>query len=1279
MKKMSEFDSLEDFGYKSTINGEGKVEFVKCDSDFETITDSLDTSIVYADGDLTTGRFFDLATILSAGTINVNYEDAGATDQAELALDYNLATSLAVLGSVYSTVMIGVNKIQDTYPNGYQALSIVTGVNTMVIDNNNKYTYGSDPYSIMDYTGYEVIETYNGALNATFQIDASTSFTGGIYSILFLDGQPQSGALYEHHIQPKQVTLDKFYGSLTPYELDLLVPPHDRTNAYPRHAIATNNILFVGDDYDSFLATELNWASTADDEEANYIWRKLYPDGQKNLDSDDGLMQKMVLTIAKSYDNIKKYQDQLKYQQHIGYGQSNHISKDLVELLANQWNWALGHNLKQDDYSEYIYSQYENYITGQSQQKLSAKDVNFEMWRRVLSNIVTLYKKKGTKEAIKYIANMYGLPEALLWIEELVAIASKSISGEELIESESNIVVPDGSGRQWYINDLGSATTLPYHVIHNTKYLSINISPFDAIEFDFYDWGWENHPDIIDVNGTSFELSGTSEITKSAWFAKVLNATIKSDGSARYEESYPLLEREADYYYSGSVNQFSLSSLEPYMDFLDDNWNILISNLVPASSKLISVGTLYRNAMWHREKHQWISELDPRELPFNEVVDLPNFVPVAEVNLSTLTNIQPVETPAEAFINKTAEVEPMVVEGAKSIVASDSVGVPQYNGYLRKLISGVAYDVDYAGEYFTPPTDSDELDYEYSGTVLTINSPLLESISGNQGTLVIEDYDSAALVVSNENILEMVFSASNLSDSGYTKIEGELFKKQEEEAIVVDTEKVYSIMSVDYESSTHGVYKVSSVENIDTFDFIEVDSDYLPYINSSVQVTYIDTGTSQIRTTPSIGLFSLPVGANNQVVDWFDFIDSGALDRLRILNNAEGMSYDEIIHGLKIVAEYLSEGGNLSDVVTFATWFYNVAMGTELEANLFVWFFQQPIAITYGSLLVLEFVKRDPSWNLTSPTIALINNVAHNQTKATFQRIINFFNWKIPEQTMNYANYILTGHSNWNFPTINTEQRSELNDYSLTGTVTVGGLNYLNAPILQDKQEYFLRTRIVTHAPKSWGYTSGVLFFPVVESGGTLIDSGYDLSYINNIKYYGRYFTYMTTPKVPNADVQNTSDTGTWPLSSDASISVKWDGVGDSDRIEVQYLATGTTAPPSTAITDKHYTGITSEEWEGSGLTISVQARDGVGDDYIYTLQTTLEPDTYYWWRVKNFKSKVNTFGHNLEYFTTNEPQVFLTGGFAGGGTHEGEVQQTAEAPEGSRGGGTDPGIFESG
>lgn len=1244
MKKLTEFESLNDFGFKSELTRDGKIKYIKCDSDFESVSDLDGVNNVYPIGDISTGKFFTLNDILSGGTLNVTTDDADHGDQASLALDYNLATSLAFLGSVYSTTLIGINKIKDTYPNGFSSSTVSTGVGAIYILNSNTYTYGLPPFSVTNYTDYELIQLYNGAYDSTFAINSATTATAHTYSFIFLDGTPSNGVGFTHAVQPKTSTLDKFYSTLTPYELNLLQPPFDRSNYFPRDPIATNNVLFDGASYDTFLETELEWATSADTHEANFIWRKLYPDGQKTLDSDDDLMQKMVLTISSSFDTIKRYQDQLKFQQTIGYGVSDHISKDLVENLANQWNWTLGHNLKQDDYSEYIYSQYTNYITGQSQQKLNAKDVNFEMWRRVLANIVTLYKKKGTIEAIKYVCNMYGIPEELLWIDELVQI--KNGNATELIESESNIVVPM-SGSSYYIDENGSAKTLTYNVISNTKYLNVNVSPIDAIEYDYFDWGWDNHQDITNINGDVVTVSSTTEVTKRDFFNTIYKNTIKSDGSARYDSNYPLLEDEGEIYYTASTNKKSLTSLEPYMDFLDENWNILITNLVPASSRLMSVGTLYKNPMWNREKIKWSdTELDSKSLPFNETIQFDHVTPTANLiqpKTGTVELNEPITTMASQLTSTLEDIQisPSMMNTFSSVITTENEVGALYQNMIGNIELG-----EVPSEMLTTYNESIDVDISYSATAYTINSPIITPISGQYGTLDYVNYTSDALVVTNQNEFEIIMSASNLSDSGFTQIECFLYEKEYDDAVIVDDTKVYSIMSVEYESNSYGKYKVSNVDLIDEFDFISIESEYLPFINKIVQVTFIDSGTSQIRTSPSIGLFNLPTGVSNKNINWLEFVSSGALSKLEAIVRYLGLSINEIIPVISSIAS-LVDGGGLNEIV-LATQSINDLGLPDHGRQMFSWFFDQEPGILYGSLLTLEFVKVNESWNLGSPPYSLVNMVALNQTKASFKRVINFFNWRSPVQTISYSNLSAgTDTSDFVFPTINVSGRSEANDFSMSGTVTLGGLNDLNSDILKDKTEYFHKYRVTTQAPLSWGNISGLRYYPVGDEKGSLLDSGYDLSYYNNIKYYGRYFMYMLTPKVPVASIENLDADG---VSVDASVVSKWNGVGDSSRLELQYLITGSTVDGESG------DDIPTSSWTASAITINVPARENVGDEYIYTIQTTLEADTYYWWRVKNFKSKINAFGHNLEYFSTTRPTIFKTGDFAGGGSNEGET-----------------------
>lgn len=1239
-KKISEFESLSDFGYKTLIKSNGKVDFIKCDCTLDKISDGM-TSNVYTNGDITIGKYFSLEDILSGGNQIIPSEDHNLQTQAELSLDYTIPSSLAYLGSIYSTIQISLNNIKSKYPNGYTIVSSLTGVNSMMFNTSDTFTYGSLPFSQVDITDYELVQVYSGVYDQTFQIESQVS--GLTYVVLILDGQPSNGTVYEHIVQPKQTTLDKLYSRLNQYEKDLLVPPYNRTNYWPRDLIAPNNILMDGTRFDTFVETELSWAEEADNEESNFIWRKLYPDGQKILDSEDGLMQKLVLAMAMNFDNIKRYQDQLKYQHTIGYETSNHVAKNLIEIMSNQWNWDAGHKLNQDDYGNYIYSLYENYVTGQSQQKISAKDVNFEMWRRILANLVTLYKKKGTKEAIKYVANIYGLPEELLWIDELVEIASSKKT--ELIESESNIIVPI-DGQSWYIDDNGSAKTLSYRVIKNTKYLNVNISPFDAIDFDLYDWGSVGHPSITNVNGASTTLV-SSTATQREFFSNIYKATIKSDGSSRYENSYPLLENEGAIYYNTSTNKMTLSTLDPYMDFLDDNWNILITNLIPASSKLISLGTLYKNPMWRREKHQWNdSELDQRQLPLNEEIIFDVFNPSIEVNKTKAATIVQSEPIAKSYKKNSAIISSPQLVSSKGVGKNASLLAPTISGNTRQKMSCHMELQDPTTEYYTPPSDSETIDYIYSSTTYQIASPMFEPISGQYGTLEYVNYSNDSLVVTNQNTFPVTFSAYNLSDSGYTKLEIDLFKKYSEESIVVDETRIYSILSVDYEENTYGMYRVSNLSNIDTYDYISIQSEYLPYINNIVQVTHIDTGTSQIRTSPKIGLFNLPVSQDNSRVDWIDYFRVGAYGHLGGIYLTRKQTFQEMIQNLKLIAENIGDQSIIQSL-----------NAPESIKPMYEWFTIQNVAIIYGSLLIVEFLKGNKTYTFETKDYIVINAVTAYQSKATFKRVVNFFNWASPTQMISYTNYPTGYTGNFILPTINTNSRTSANTYSTTGTVSIGGLDSLNAEILVDKTEYFYRTRAITHAPKEWEIVAGLPKFEILESGGTLLDSGFDLNYVNGVKYYGRYFMFMKTPKVPigsliNAvSVTSSSPNPNYSLTNDASVTARWNGVGDSNRMELQYL----NVPSISAYTS--YTQISESSWSStSAITISVPSRVGIGDDYIYTIQTTLEPDTYYWWRVKNFRNKINMFGHNLEYFTSTEPKLLLTGGFAGSGRGSGEV-----------------------
>lgn len=1243
-----DFDNLDDFGLKAISTSSGNT-FIRCESDLPN-NQIFNQSTINSENDGTTGKFYTMEDILSGGTLSVALDDSISYDQAELKIDTTIAKNLAHFGSVYSTIAIYLNKIKSEYPNGFLISDSVTGTNTVVFNNNDMYMYGGSYSSITDYSEYELIQSYNDELDQTFNIVSAT--TGGTFSMLTLDGQPSSGSGYDHMVQPKTSYLDKYYSRISQYELDLLIPPYYRTNGWPRDLVAENNILLEGDRYDEFVETELNIGTLSDQDSTNIMWRRMYPDGQKILDSDDSIMQKLILVYAANFDTIKRYQEGLKYQQTIGYDPYNNVSNDLVELLASQWNLSLGRSLNQSDYSKFIYSTYDNYVTGQSQQKISERQVNFELWRRILSNIVSLYKKKGTKDAIKYIANLYGLPEDLFWIQELVETIDNNSKKKELVESESNIVVPI-SGILYYVDSTGEKKSLETPMVYNTKYLNINVSPYDAIEFDYFYWGWENHPDVSGPDGTVAISGYTSEPNRITFINDVTKKLIGSDGRSRYQYRYPYLINAGKSYYDNSINKYTLENLEPYMNFLDDNWGILITKLIPSSSRLVSNGNLYRNPFWSREKYQWQdSELDDKELPFNSGATFGPLVPSISLQNKLSSTIEIQETSAQKTLNNNVSIDIAETNAYKTNQHFVEVQLATESGKIYGVPYGMIDLEDPQILYVDSVDDTIVVDQTLSGSVLITSSPLFYPYYGQYGTLDYVDYTSTSLIVTSQNTVSIPFSASNLSDSGYTQLVVELFKKAYDTVEHVDESRTYSILNVVNENNGYGTYKVSSTYQYEVGDWIKIKSEYLPYINSLVNVSHIDSGTNQIRTSPKIGLLQSPSGSGNEIVDWNALSRSNVISTLRLLYNDFNMKYVEIIGAIEIIISYgQSRSVNLpnKELIDYVN---------SLNLNQYCYngvsqLINYPDTILFGAMLTLEYLRSSNIWTINSNPVSLFSMVSSDQLKATFNRVVDFFDWSNPSQMVVYDNVPENNiGGNWNLPSINVTARTS-NDFSTSGSVLIGGLNDLNSEILKDKEEYFMRFKAITHTPIEFGDVDGLPVFSL--SGGSLLESNYDIQYVNNIKYYGNYFIYMRTPNIPNM-LESPDYSG---VTDNSSVIVKWNGVSDSNRMEIEFMEVTGGGQFSS------YTNIPDSAWTSSAFTINIPSRLSVDDAYIYTVQTTLDPDTYYWWRVKNFRSKLNMFGLNLEYFTSTQPSLFLTGSFGDGGTNEGEIPTESTPPDG--------------
>ena len=126
--------------------------------------------------------------------------------------------------------------------------------------------------------------------------------------------------------------------------------------------------------------------------------------------------------IGHYYDNlliyIKAYTDTYDRREKLSEG----LSKDLIWTISDAFGWKQPSGKEMIELSRYIKGyQLSGSATSSAYEVFSTeseKDIEREVWGRVLSSMPYILKRKGTKESIQALVNAYGIPPTILKIKE---------------------------------------------------------------------------------------------------------------------------------------------------------------------------------------------------------------------------------------------------------------------------------------------------------------------------------------------------------------------------------------------------------------------------------------------------------------------------------------------------------------------------------------------------------------------------------------------------------------------------------------------------------------------------------------------------------------------------------------------------------------------------------------------------------------------------------------------------------------------------------------------
>jgi len=491
----------------------------------------------------------------------------------ELNLKENEPNSYAYFGSFYSTVALAINNILENFP--YALLG------NQIIDYSN-YTTGITifssfkiPYSSITNQGDIIINTgstqeislVNNINNFSIQLSGSNIIydivdykyiapTGNTPHLQFnIKGDLFSGSTATTfsapiYIRPSEVIYNTYLHNLSRLESQILLDgdfsipnatipdQYDIINFKWPKIIDGFNPDTYGFSFEEYQTRFFYACDLVDNDKTNIMFRTFFPENFIELDDEFNDIKSLAEVYTKEFDQIKQFIDGIAFAHSINYEKEESVSNKFLFKLSNLLGWELSSSFDETNMFEYLIGDIEN------DGSLSA--LNIEIWKRILVNIVWLYKKKGTRDALQFIFKLIGAPDCLINLNEFVyeiqktnfnqtiepdGINNLNETGPKINENgyinydDSNYIFQEGGvGRgdgQVYIDQwkpefnpikkidnikttIGNPDFFGTQNIMNTKELEITISPAAAIECDVYDW--------LTSTGTTW-LWGTTSVT----------------------------------------------------------------------------------------------------------------------------------------------------------------------------------------------------------------------------------------------------------------------------------------------------------------------------------------------------------------------------------------------------------------------------------------------------------------------------------------------------------------------------------------------------------------------------------------------------------------------------------------------------------------------------------------------------------------------------------------------------------------------------------------------
>lgn len=355
--------------------------------------------------------------------------------------------------SVYDTTQFTF-EISRAY-NPFDIVLVKPNSNTLPESDNNVRNFFSS------YTKYVVEISGNTypITNYTYNISSPSKLT------LTVNGSPfglSSTYTESVFIKPINGIIEEFFESLDEIEAQLLnretapiytvsfVVPKDNLDKSNTELITLKytwpldkdnwNLKINGFEYENYITNISDVANEIDDYKSHLIVRFLSSPQLFEFDTDDKKTESIFQLYGQSFDNVKKYIDNIAYMRNVSYDGIRNLPDILLKNLSETLGLSVVNLFDEKKFEDFLYTRHDSKYQGESVGK-NLFEAEYEFYRRLLVNLAFIYKSKGTRTSIKFFLKFLGAPEPLIEINEYVYNVTDVPNSKNLEEDIYDVLI----------------------------------------------------------------------------------------------------------------------------------------------------------------------------------------------------------------------------------------------------------------------------------------------------------------------------------------------------------------------------------------------------------------------------------------------------------------------------------------------------------------------------------------------------------------------------------------------------------------------------------------------------------------------------------------------------------------------------------------------------------------------------------------------------------------------------------------------------------------------